>query len=179
LLRKPKHKLAPQELFEFAVRSLGHRAQSSAELREKLRERAAEETSVEEVLDRLREYGYLDDKRFAENYAASRLENERFGRARTLNDLRSRRVNGPIADAAVENAYKETDETALVEACIRKKFRSVPRETLFKEDKDLARAYQRLLRAGFRAAVIVPVLKRFAKNPDLLDAIEEPDPIED
>jgi regulatory protein len=175
-LRKPKHRLAAQELFDFAVRSLARRAQSSAELRQKLRERAAEEASIEEVLGRLTEYGYLNDKRFAENYAASRLENERFGRARTLNDLRTRRVTGPVADAAVENTYKETDETALVEAYIRKKFRATPRETLFKQDKDLAGAYRRLLRAGFRSAVIVPVLKRFAKNPDLLDAIEvDPD----
>lgn len=178
-MRKPKQKLAAQELFEFAVRSLGRRAQSSAELRQKLRERAAEEASIEEVLARLTEYRYLDDKRFAENYAASRLENERFGRARTLNDLRGRRVGGQIADAAVEHTYKETDETALVEAYIRKKFRAANRETLFKEDKDLAGAYRRLLRAGFRSAVIVPVLKRFAKNPDLLDAIEEPESLED
>jgi regulatory protein len=172
-LRKRKHKLAPQELFDFAVRSLSRRAQSSAELRQKLRERAEEEASIEEVLGRLTEYGYLDDKRFAENYAASRLENERFGRVRTLNDLRSRRVTGQIADAAVENTYKETDETALVEAYIRKKFRSASRETLFKEDKDLTGAYRRLLRAGFGSAVIIPVLKRFARNPDLLDGIEE------
>lgn len=171
-LRKPKPKLAAQELFDFAVRSLSQRAQSSAELRQKLRDRAAEEGSIEEALERLREYGYLDDKRFAENFAVSRLENERFGRIRTLNDLRSRRVTGPIAGAAVDNVYKETEENALVEAYIRKKFRAVPRETLFKEDKDLAGAYRRLIRAGFRSAIIIPVLKRFAKNPDLLDGIE-------
>lgn len=172
-VRKPRQKLAAQELYEFAVRSLGRRAQSSAELRQKLRDRAAEDASIEEVLARLKEYGYLDDKRFAENFAASRLENERFGRVRTMHDLRSRRVTGSIADAAIENTYKETDETALVEAYIRKKFHAAPRETLFKEDKDLASAYRRLLRAGFRSAVIVPVLKRFARNPDLLDGLEE------
>ena len=169
---KPRKKLAPQELFEFAVRSLARRAQSTAELRAKLRERAADAADIDPAVLRLREYGYLDDKRFAEQFATSRLENQRFGRARTLNDLRGRRVIGPIVEAAVENAYKDTDEVALVEDYVRRKYRSASREHLFEEDKDLASAYRRLLRAGFRSAVVIAVLKRFAKNPELLDGIQ-------
>jgi hypothetical protein len=50
-----------------------------------------------------------------------------------------------------------------------------PRQGLFREDKDLAAAYRRLLRAGFRSGEIIRVLKRFARNPDLLDAFEPPE----
>ena len=113
-------------------------------------------------------------KRFAEQFASARLENQRFGRIRTLNDLRARRVAPTMAESAVESAYQETDEVLLVEEYIRRKYRAAPRETLFQEEKDLAAAYRRLLRAGFRSGVVVKVLKRFAKNPDLLDGIEEP-----
>ncbi len=172
-MQKPKRKLGSQELFDFAVKSLAKRAQSTAELRRKLQERAAEPANIDEVLARLREYGYLNDKRFAEQFAASRLENAGFGRVRTLHDLRARRVAGPVADAAVENTYQETDEAALIEDFLRRKYRTAPREGLFQEDKDLAAAYRRLLRAGFRSGVVVLVLKRFARNPELLDAIEE------
>jgi regulatory protein len=171
---KPRKKLPARELFEYAVRSLARRGQSSAELRAKLRERAEDPLDIDPAIARLREYGYLDDKRFAEQFATARLENQRFGRARTLNDLRGRRVVAPIVEAAVENAYKDTNEVALVEDYIRRKFRNAPREHLFESDKDLAAAYRRLLRAGFRSGVVIPVLKRFAKNPDLLDGIEEP-----
>ncbi len=171
---KPRKKLSSQELFEYAVRSLARRAQSSAELRGKLRERAVEPGDIDGVIGRLREYGYIDDKRFAEQFATARLENQRFGRARTLNDLRGRRVIGSIVEAAVENAYKDTDEVKLVQDYIRRKFRNAPREHLFESDKDLAAAYRRLLRAGFRSGIVIPVLKRFAKNPELLDGIEEP-----
>jgi regulatory protein len=173
--RKPKPKLAAAELFELAVRSLARRAQSSSELRNRLRLRAAEEPAIDEVLTRLREYGYLNDRRFAETFVESRLSNQGFGRTRTLNDLRSRRVAGPVADAAVEQAYKETDELKLIEEYIRRKYRAVPREALFQSDKDLAGAYRRLLRAGFRGGNIVRILKKFAKNPELLDAIEDSD----
>lgn len=170
---KPLKKLAGGELFEYAVRSLARRAQSSAEIRSKLGQRAAEPASIEEVIGRLREYGYLNDQRFAEQFATARLENQRFGRARTQNDLRARKVIGSIVDAAVEKAYQNTDEIALVEEYIRRKYRNSAREHLFERDQDLAAAYRRLLRAGFRSGVAITVLKRFAKNPDLLDAVDD------
>jgi len=39
----------------------------------------------------------------------------------------------------------------------------------------MAAAYRRLLHAGFRSGEILRVLKRFAKNPELLDAWEPPE----
>lgn len=174
--RTPKPKLAPQELFEYAVGSLSRRAQSTAEVRAKLQARASETAAVDEVIGRLKEYGYLDEKRFAENFATSRLENDRLGRIRAMHDLRARRVAPPVAEAAVERAYAETDEMNLVERFIRAKYKNSPRDRLFQTDRELASAYRRLLRAGFRSGTVLRVLKRFAKNPDLLDSIEEPDP---
>ncbi len=49
-----------------------------------------------------------------------------------MNDLRGRRESAPsVAEAAVENAYKDTDEVKLVEDYIRRKYRNAPREQLF------------------------------------------------
>ena len=176
-MKKQNVKLAPDELFEFAVKSLSRRAQSSAEIRSRLRLKAAAESDVDEVIARLKECGYLDDRRFAENFAISRLENEKFGKARTLYDLRGRKVASPVAAAAVDQTYSGTDETSLIEDFIRRRYRFANRESLFQEDKDLATAYRRLLRAGFRSGAVIRVLKRFAKNPDLLDAVEPEDPL--
>src|SRR5258708_36939073 len=63
---KPRAKLAEDALFEYAVRSLANRACSSDELRFKLRQRAAKFSDIDPVIARLKELGYLDDKRFAE-----------------------------------------------------------------------------------------------------------------
>ena len=77
-------------------------------------------------------------------------------------------------DIGVEN------EAALIEEFVRRKYRLAPREGLFQEEKDLASAYRRLARAGFRTGEIVRVLKRFAKNPELLDNFEPPEePLEE
>jgi regulatory protein len=172
--RKPRQ-LDSEGLWNYALRALGGRAHSTGELREKLRRRAERAEDVDSTIARLKDVGYLNDQRFAEGYATSRLSNERFGRTRVLRDLRGRRVAPALAEKTVGEVYRDVDESALIEEWIRKKYRLAPREGLFKEDKDMASAYRRLVRAGFRSGEIVRVLKKFSRNPELLDSFEPPE----
>ena len=57
------------------------------------------------------------------------------------------------------------DEQALIEDWIRRKYRTAPREGLFADEKDLAAAYRRLLRAGFRTGEIVRVAEALRQKP--------------
>jgi regulatory protein len=178
-MKRPRQ-LAREELFNYAVKKLGGRAASTGEIRTALASRALEESDVAEVIARLKEYGYLDDTRFAESFAAARLENEGLGKSRVLRDLRQRRVAPELAQKTVSKVYAEKDEPALIEDYIRRKYRTAQHEGLFESEKDLASAYRRLLRAGFAPGNSIRVLKRFAANPDLLDAFEaEPPEVEE
>jgi regulatory protein len=170
--RKP---LDDDALWVYALKLLAARAHSQGELREKLRRRAARAAGVDAVLARLKDDGYLDDRKFAESFAAARLANEKLGSARVLRDLRQRRVAPSLAERTVRQVYREVNEEALIEDWVRRKYRLATRENLFAEDKDVAAAYRRLLRAGFRPGEILRVLKRFARNPELLDSFETPD----
>jgi regulatory protein len=161
-------------LWEFALKTLGARACSSGELRQKLCARAQHAEDVDATLSRLKEYRYLDDRRFAESFALARLENQRFGKHRVERDLLRRRVAPALAESTVSKTFQQVDEVALIEEHIRRKYRDIKRVGLFKEEKDLASAYRRLLRAGFSTGNIIRVLKRFAANPELLDGFEPP-----
>jgi regulatory protein len=172
--RGPKP-LGREALLQYALRSLGGRAQSIGELRTRLQRRAEAAGDVDSIIAQLRENGYLNDLRFAEGYATARLTNDRLGSARVIRDLRQRRVAPAVADSTVRQVYEGVEERALIEQWIRRKYRTVEREGLFQEEKDLASAYRRLARAGFRSGEILQVLKRFAANPDLLDSFEPPE----
>jgi len=172
--RKPRT-LDGESLWSYALKVLAGRAHSTGELREKLRRRAERLSDIDDVIARLKDNGYLDDRRFAEGYAAARLSNDRLGQGRVIQDLRQRRVAPAVAEKTVRQVYEEVDEQALIDEFIRKKYRVAPREGLFQDEKDLAAAYRRLLRAGFRTGDIVRALKRFAKDPDLLDSFEPPE----
>jgi regulatory protein len=169
--QKRPRKLAAEELFEYAVKCLGARAYSTGDLKSKLRMRAANAADADGAIDRLKDIGYLDDRRFAEGYAAARVENEGFGRMRVLNDLRARRVSGDMAEKAVEHAIGERSEAELIDAFMERRMHSVFAGGKIDDEKKLAAAYRKLRRAGFTSGPILAALKRIAARPE---AIEEP-----
>jgi regulatory protein len=179
--RKTPAKLAPAKLsedalFDYAVRALADRACSSDELRFKLRRRAARIADIEPVIARLKDLGYLDDKRFAEMYTTMRVENEGFGRARVLHDLRGRRVAPKLAEAAVSRVFGDRDELEMVSAFVERRMPSIIAGGHTGDERKLLAAYRKLRRAGFSSGPILTVLKRFAAHPELL---EEPPPEDD
>ncbi len=169
-LKKPR-KLADEELFEYAVKCLGMRAFSTGDLRSKLQLRAARPAAVDAVIDRLKGIGYLDDQRFAEHFAAARVQNDGFGRQRLLTDLRARRISGELASEAVERALDGKEEADLIDAYIERRMSSLAAAGRIEDDRKLAAAYRRLRRAGFTSGPILAALKRLAARPEL---IEEP-----
>lgn len=166
---KRPRKLAAEELYEYAVKCLGARAYSAGDLKAKLRQRAAQPADVERIVARLEDHGYLDDRRFAESYAAARVENDGFGRLRVLQDLREHRVSGALAEQAVTQALGDKTEEELMDTFIERRMPSVFSGGPIEDDRKLAAAYRKLRRAGFRSGAILTALKRRAKHPDLLE----------
>jgi regulatory protein len=160
-------------LMAYAARTLSARAQTSSELREKLRRRAARKEDVDGVISRLKDAGYLNDKRFAESFANWRRDNAGFGKTRVMRDLMSRRVAPALAKQAAETAYQESDEIAMIEQFLARKYRGKDLKTMLTEEKHLASVYRRLRAAGFGTGNSIRVLKRYAAEAERLEEMEE------
>ena len=173
---RQKPRLSVQPLWEYAVKALALRAHSTGELRRKLIQRAERPEDVDEILYRLHDYGYLNDRRFAESYAGARLENQGLGKSRVLRDLRGRKVSSGVAEEAVARIYQGVDEMELIGDFIRRKIHTGgPLAEALEDPKQLASAYRKLIRAGFGGSNVIRALKRIAKRQDLLDAFEPPE----
>ena len=159
-------------LLNYAARALAGRAQTSSELREKLKRRAARREDVEEVMRRLKDSGFLNDKRFAESFARWRRENDGFGKARVLRDLMARRVAPSLARETADAAFRQVDEEAMIEQFLARKFRGKDLAALLGEEKHLASAYRKLRGAGFSAGNSIRVLKRYAAQAERLEDLE-------
>ncbi len=159
-------------LFDYALKALGARAMSTGELREKLKRKAEKAGDVDSVVAKLKDYGYLNDRQFAEMYASRRLENEGFGKARVLSDLRSKRVAPVVAERAVNQTFTGTDEVDLIERFLARKYRRTPLAEVLAEPKGLASAYRKLRTAGFTHTNSMRVLKRHGKDAEALDALD-------
>jgi len=172
--RRPR-KLAAQELFEYAVKCLAARTYSTGDLTAKLRLRAADPADVPAAIARLKDIGYLNDRHFAETFAAARVANDGFGRIRVLTDLRKHRIPGELAEEAVTQALDGKSETELIEAWIERRMANQSLD----DERKLAAAFRKLRRAGFATAPILQALKKRAAQPELLDDFPEEEAAEE
>lgn len=168
-------KLAAEELFAYAVKLLSIRANSSEDLRAKLKRKAEVSSDADSTIARLIEIGYLNDHRYAENYASARKDNDGFGKFRVLMDLRRKRVGSEMAQQAVEGVFEGTNEPDLIDEFVNRKMGSIAAGGV-NDQKKLAAAYRRLRRAGFSSGPVIDALKRYAARPEEL---EEPPASED
>lgn len=173
--RAPK-KLSADELWDYALRLLAGRPYSAGELRQKLSRRAVSPADVSAALNKLKEYGLADDVKFSETFAASRLQNEGFGRFRVLRDLRGRRVSATVAEQAVSKTFAGKDELDLVERFLARKYRGKDLHAFLQEEKNLASAYRRLRTAGFSSSASLGALKRHSNRVDDWSEPEEEEP---
>ncbi|MDO3377440.1 regulatory protein RecX [Geoalkalibacter halelectricus] len=104
-----------------AVRLLSARDRSAAELRAALQRRGVAAELIEQVLDRCRELGYLDDQRFARERARALLRSGRAAGTKILLDLRRRGIDDDLAAAALSAAEAEQSPAqTLRELCARR-----------------------------------------------------------
>ena len=150
---------------------------SEADLR-RLMERRAEpgpsgQQTVEGVVVRLCEYGYLDDAAFAETYARLRQENEKHGERRVKQDLKQKGVPDALIAETLDARYGQTDEESLArEHLLRKRLRKPENQ------KETARVMRRLVTAGFSTGVIYKILRQWDVPEEALAALDSVD-IED
>lgn len=157
-----------EELYAAALRALMRRAHSIHEMREYLTRRADDAKLVSSVVAKLRERAYLDDARYARDYARAHAQSRRQGRFRIARELRSRGVPDRYIEAAIETVFAETDESGLVRARLKRRLAHV-RGPL--DQRKLASLYSSLLRAGFSADIIRTEI-RAATSASLPDSPE-------
>ncbi len=169
---KQVKKLTREELREYASGLLAGRALSSAELRTRLRKKAAVLGDVEELIASLVEYGAVDDAKFAGHYAETRASAGNYGKQRVLSNLMGKRVAAETAREAVAGAFAEVDEDAAVEQWLGRKYRNQNLHELLKTQSKFASVYRRLRMAGYGSGPALKVLKRIAGAAIEVEEIE-------
>jgi len=136
---------------------LAAKPRSVAELRERLQQgRGATKAIVESVIQRLSEYGYLDDARFAQSYASLRVQQRPIGRQRLQRDLWLKKIDKATAKEALDVVFAATPEEELIDRAIEKRIRLRGRPQSRAETKKL---FDHLLRQGFAFELISEKLR--------------------
>ena len=171
--RSSKKIYSEEDLYTYAIGALGRRMRSTAELKRLLRQRVEADTEygqtlVELIIRRLKDSGYLNDARYAAAYSSFRRDNEKFGRRRVITDLKVKGVHGEVIEKAVGAAYEEINEEKQAREYLRRKRLQKP-----KDQKQAARIFRQLARAGFGAKTIFSILKKWDVDEEVLSGLEE------
>jgi regulatory protein len=165
--KKIRPPLDEPALLDYAVKSLSSKMKSVRDLRRKLADRGAPET-IDKVLVRLKELGYLSDERFAAEFTRSRQENDKFGRRRVQQQLFQKGIASDLSNTTLTAAYAEVDEFELAKQYVQRKRMKPPAN-----EKETARAMRRLIAAGFTTKTVWRVLRNWGAEVEEVDVVED------
>jgi regulatory protein len=124
-------------------------------------------TLIELVIRRLKDRGYLNDSQYAAYFSSLRRDNQKFGRLRVVTDLKIKGVHGDVIEKAVGTAFEGVSEEKQAREYLRKKRIAKPQD-----QKQTARIFRQLARAGFGAKTIFTILKQWNIDEETLTALE-------
>ena len=147
-----------------ALHFLGYRARSESEVRERLQRYGYAEGTVELVVERLRELGYLDDEEFARLKAREKAR--RYGPRRVSVELRKSGVDAEVARSAVEEEFAEKSELEAAFSAVSRRYnRRGPDDVGAGADAEAVatarRVYGFLMRRGYSAEVCAEVAREY------------------
>lgn len=170
--KRPAQITDENKLYEYAIGALSRKMRTVAELKRMLRRRVPQDEAggilVEMIILRLKEQKYLNDSNYAATYSAFRRDNEKLGLRRVITDLKAKGVHGEVIEKAVEQAYSGVDEEAQARAFLKRKRLKKPGS-----NQEAARIFRALMRAGFRSAVAIKILKNWDVDDEVLTMFQE------
>jgi regulatory protein len=149
-----------------ALQFLGYRPRSEYEVRQRLRRKGYPDPAIEHAVQQLLEWGYLNDRQFADFWLNNRLEHSPRGERALMQELRRKGIDVETAREAL--GEQEVDEHAAALELARKRMPSLRNLDRPTRDRRLTGFLQR---RGYGWDVIGPVLKELQSEPD--EAVDE------
>lgn len=159
-----RYRIVAASAYDYALNLLAGRAYPARNLRRKLVQKGYEEADISAAIDRLVASGLVDDARFAEQFARSRLHGHGSSKLRLRQQLFQRGIPTEVSAAAIERVLDEdpVDLEAIVERAARRKLASMG---------DLEpgvlrrRLYAHLARAGYNPDEIRTAIRKVLETP--------------
>jgi regulatory protein len=141
-----------------ALNLLGYRARSEAEVRDRLRRYGYVDETVEVVIVRLQELGYLDDAEFARLKAREKAR--RYGPRRVSVELRKSGVGEALAQEVVREEFAGRSEVEEARSAAERRYNGRG------SDAEARRVYGFLVRRGYSAEVCAQVAREYREPPE-------------
>jgi regulatory protein len=143
---------------ERAYRAIAHRERTVAELRTFLERKRVGPEAINHAVAELGASGFLDDARYARQFAEDKRQLEQWGSERIARDLRRRGIATDLIEAALCDSSHESElDTALL--LLERRFREPPAD-----DRERDRAWRLLVRRGYAPEVAYEAVRTLERR---------------
>jgi regulatory protein len=147
-----------ERAIDLAYKSVARRDLTVAELRIRLERKHVAPEAIDDAVAELQETGFLDDARYARQFAEDKRELDRWGTDRIAMDLRRRGIAPQLIDAAITTHDRDSEmRTALL--LLRERYPHAPAD-----DRDRDRAWQMLVRRGYSSDIAYDAIRTWERT---------------
>lgn len=150
------------EAYDVAVRYLGPRQRSVAEIRRHLRSKRFDDAAIDQAIDKLRAQRYVDDEAFARYWVEQRDEHRSRGRRAIVSELMQKGVSREVIELVVGEREPDS-EVKRAREVIR---RPITRWMSMEEPERKRKIHQYLAQRGFSYDVIEEVIGHPVEGPE-------------
>lgn len=150
----------PEQAFAKAKHYCAYQERSHAEVKEKLYSFGLRKTDVETILSQLIEENYLNEERFARQFAGGKFRIKKWGRVKIVYELKQKRISA----YNIKKALEEIDEADYNETLLKL---ASAKWKLLKKDQHLIRqskTQQYLLQKGFEPNLVKTAVMEIRKR---------------
>lgn len=140
----------------YALTLLSYRARTEKEIVERMRKKGYEQSDIEEVVNYLKQEGYINDKTFAEMYIKDKSEIHKYGQNRIKTELYKKGISKELVNNLIKKILNSDEEYEKAKELAMKKIKSYHKDSKQAQYRKLSGF---LARKGYSYDVISKVLK--------------------
>ena len=109
------------KVYNSALRLLGYRMRSCAEMKQRLGEKKYPKDIIEETVNKLLKIGYLNDTEFAEAFAHDKVKSKKIGPVTLRKELVPHNIDVDILENVIKHVYEKYPIPDLIKQLLEKK----------------------------------------------------------
>jgi regulatory protein len=147
----------------FGLKALSVKSRSCSEFHALLSRKGFGEEVIVQVIEHLQHLRYLDDKKYALDYAITLAKRRLWGKLRIQIELRNRGISEQDINKVLKEWTDEIDEKEMLEKAVKKKLKMLGS---LDDDKKIGKLYRYLKRKGFLQEDIMTHIKCYKGSMD-------------
>lgn len=145
----------------YAYDYLSYGLRTEKDMRTKLAKKEIEEKYIDDIINKLKEYNYINDKYYVETYIKSKAIPSNYGKQKVINALYIKGINKELVIQVWEELGDNIDIETQVKELIEKKLNILKKEPFIKKKEKISRF---LLSKGYQWNDFSDILNTLVKN---------------